>query len=182
MAKKVEQNSKPSKGDEITQQRVSEILNESENTSQPNNTPDASQGNLILHNSNQTECGRAALQLIHKYFINRRGSTHSYLAQFIIKRNQAPDNFDAFMYTNEYNLFFRATVEEAYADGLYWQPKETGFIRVWSKNGVENYVCAANFNMIGNFRRKKHSKPDLVPQKIKDEAISQLKKSLMVND
>ena len=136
-----------------------------------------------LHNSNQTEEGKQALFLIHKYFVSRKTSTFDYLAHFIIETSQTFKNYEAFMYANEYdNLFFRKTVEEAYYDGLRWKHKEAGFIRVWCVNGVINYVCAANFNMISKFRRKKHSSPDLVPYDVKVEAISNLKKALLISE
>ncbi len=161
--------------------RVFEATTEPPGTDTPLQAFKSSPVDIVLHNGNQTQNERAALQLIHTYFVARRGSTQNYLAKFIIESGQTLQNFDAFMYANENNLFFRRTVEGAYADGLYWQHRETSFIRVWRTAGTENYVCAANFNMIGKFRRKKFGKPEAVPPEVQAEAISQLKALLLVS-
>jgi hypothetical protein len=181
MTKKVEPGERLNflNGDEHAH-RVSEVTGTQPCANTPLQAHNPSSLQVVLHNSNQTENERAALQLIHTYFVARKGSTHHYLAQFIAQSGQTLNNFDAVMYANENNLFFRRTVEGAYADGLYWQHKQTSFIRVWRNNGTENYVCAANFNMIGKFRRKKYSKPEAVPQEVQAEAIRQLKIALLV--
>lgn len=166
-------------GDEYVH-RVSEATSAQPSANTPLQAYNSSSLQVVLHNSNQTENEREALKLIRTYFITRKGSTHHYLAKFIAQSGQTLNDFDAFMYTNENNLFFRRTVEGAYADGLYWQHKQTSFIRVWRTNGIENYVCAANFNMIGKFHRKKYSKPEAVPQDVQAEAIRQLKVALLV--
>lgn len=63
---------------------------------------------VLVHNSNKTKNEREALWLIHKYFVQRKGSTQHYLAQFILESGQTLTEFDTFMYCNENNLFFAA--------------------------------------------------------------------------
>lgn len=147
---------------------------------------------IVIHNNTNSAYDKEA-QKILMAFLKNQALANKKFAEFITKSGQTINNYNAIAFlSEEYHpkrtdkyfpakLVYVKTAEEAYQQALNADSQTSNFIRIWRADNKINFAVAVEVDLFGDYTSEMYNNKGYLKQEVKDGAIAQLKKSLLID-
>ncbi len=136
---------------------------------------------VIIHHGMDSAYDRTARNLLYNFMLRNYKKKHKALKQFL-QSIKFHESFNAFAFIENDHITFYKTIEEAYGHALMCDCERPSFVRIWRDGDNQNYICAPETALFGDYESELYGDDFYLKQEVKDLAIKLIKEQLKTPD